>query len=73
MIQSVADELDAIRLTTEDDNDGISDKISRLISTLEDAKWEINIEDDMESLRSSNASLRDWGYELLKEIESIES
>lgn len=34
---------------------------------------EIDILDELEELRSDNSSLRDWGYGLVKEIETLEN
>lgn len=69
-IQGVADDLDAIRVNlTEEEEDKYSDSLYTLIRALEDAKYDIDISGDLELLREANSSLRDWGYDLAKQLE----
>ena len=65
-IQSVADELSDIALWSEDDQ--LKEQLRRIVETLESTIFSLHLEDDMEDLRNSNAELRDWGYELERQI-----
>jgi hypothetical protein len=49
------------------------DLTQTIISELKEAIKHIDVESDLEDLRSANSDFRHWGYELVEHIEKIEN
>jgi hypothetical protein len=63
-IESVIDEI------TQGDEVHYKDKV---LNCLDEALKYIDIFSELEDLRSANSALRDWGYELARELEELKS
>lgn len=66
-----ADNIDDI--ADSEDVGAIKDLVYGLIDNLKEALNYIDISGELEELRNANSVLRDWGYELASEIETLES
>lgn len=73
-LQNVSDLVEDMRINfSAEERDKYGDTFYDIIETLRDAIDYIDIDRELEELRDSNSALRDWGHDLVKEIEGLES
>lgn len=68
-LNSLVDEIDGQSC----DECNVKDLCIQVKHQLNQLRYEIDILDELEELRSDNSELRGWGYELVKEIEELEN
>lgn len=73
-LQNISDLVEDMRINFSDvEQDKYSDTFYDIIILIAEAKNYIDIDRELEELRDSNSALRDWGHELVKEIEELEN
>lgn len=73
-LQNVSDLVEDMRINfSDEESTKYGDTFYDIVETLRDAMNYIDIERELEELRDSNSALRDWGHDLVKEIEELES
>lgn len=69
-LQNISDQMEDIRINFSDEESAkYGDTFYSIIETISEAKNYIDIDRELEELRDSNSALRDWGHELVKELE----
>lgn len=73
-IQNVSDLVEDMKINFNDEErEKYGDTFNDINEILRDASNHIDIERELEELRDSNSALRDWGHDLVKEIEELEN